>query len=298
MVTANDLIKQYQQAQDQANTANQQRYTQLLDMIGNLGTQVGSTYGEAMKNASTIGQTAKTQTQQNYLKNLGTADQNLISRGLGNTTIRSSVRRGIASDKNLAMQGINEQVAAQLAQILQNRAGAELGIGQLKANAIQSRNDIGPNLSTYASLIQQLAAAPSGQKTTTSVGRGLPAGSGFSSQVAAQAAAGSAPTAGGGSTYTNPAGGSSPTNMGGNIYTNPGLPNNLPQASSTTPPEAAGMFGTNSEATSGGNSVQIVASSVHAGVPIGTTKTVTIPAGMTGVQAMEAGRIPYGWKIA
>jgi hypothetical protein len=116
-----DIVKQLQAAQDKANKANESRYQDILGLYGNLG-QAG---------LARIGQ------QETQAQAKGTQD--LISRGLGNTTITSAISRGIASDAELARQQLQESVAMQ------------------KAGVMERRTDQGPDLGLYASLLQQAA---------------------------------------------------------------------------------------------------------------------------------------------
>lgn len=136
-----DIIKRFEAAQQSANKANEDRYQQILSSLSGMG---GSARRRVDQQATQAG---------------GAADQDLISRGLGNTTVRSSVQRGIASDKELANQTIDEQVAG------------------MKAGVMERRNDEGPDLSMYANLIQAASAAGDPNKRTQAfIGRGVPAG--------------------------------------------------------------------------------------------------------------------------
>lgn len=119
-----DIIKQLQDAQNVANKANETRYQDILGMYGNLG-QAGMTR---------IGQ----QEQQAQAKN----EQNLTSRGLGNTTVTSATNRGIANDAEQQRQQLQESVA------------------EKKAGVMERRTDQGPDMSMYANLIGQAASAP------------------------------------------------------------------------------------------------------------------------------------------
>jgi hypothetical protein len=116
------ILNQLQAAQTSANTANEQRYQDILGLYGGMGTA-----GEAR-----IGQ-AETQAQ-------AKSTQDLTARGLGNTTITGAMSRGIANDAENSRQALSEQVA--------------MG----KAGVMERRTDQGPDMSMYAGLIQKATA--------------------------------------------------------------------------------------------------------------------------------------------
>ena len=156
------LTSQFQEAQQQANEANRERYQNLLDTIAGLQERVlgeGGTYAEAMELMQGTGASARRRVARQRTKQYGRAEQDLISRGLGNTTVRESVRRGIGRQAEQQMQQIDEQVAQRLAGLLRERASMETQIGRLRTQAIQSRQDQGPNTGQYLQLLQQLASA-------------------------------------------------------------------------------------------------------------------------------------------
>jgi hypothetical protein len=113
-----NLLKQLSAAGNQANTANQTRYKDVLGMFQNLG------------------QSEAQQIQQQGQQAQAQGVQDLTSRGLGNTTITSSVNRGIASDTQNAMTNLQGKLAGQ------------------EASAMEGMNQQAPNLSQYGSLLQ------------------------------------------------------------------------------------------------------------------------------------------------
>lgn len=139
-----DIISNMQQQQSDANQANLQRYRQLLKTIRR--TRKG-----ALRDVEGAGQAATQRLERESTARMGQAEQDLISRGLGNTTIRSAVQRGIQSDTDLAQQSIFEGVG-------QQKAGLRMETGGRLAAAIEGRNDIGPDLSMMAGLLQAASA--------------------------------------------------------------------------------------------------------------------------------------------
>lgn len=168
------LIDQFVAQQKKANEANETRYQQLLTTIDALGEQVGAqgTYGEAMNLIDQIGASARTEIQDQAARAQASGAQDLVSRGLGNTTIRSAMQRGIMADTQRALGAQAEREAGQKAGLLTQRAGAELDVGRLKAGAIEGKYDTAPDLGMMASLLQAAAAAdeatPDGRRTVTS----------------------------------------------------------------------------------------------------------------------------------
>ncbi len=128
-----DLLKQLQQSQAKANKANEQRYQQILGTFTNLG-QAGT-------------QRIAQQEQQNVAQ----GQQDLTSRGLGNTTLQMAVSRGAASDAELARQQLQESIALQ------------------KAGVMERRTDQGPDLSMFANLIAQAQQAQTPKLRLTSI---------------------------------------------------------------------------------------------------------------------------------
>lgn len=159
-ININEILKSLQNAQAKANEANLQRYEALMTHMEGLTQQIGEqgTFGKAMSLMDQVGGAARTRIAEQAQKATAAAEQDLISRGLGSTTVRQAERRGIATTAERATQEAEERTAAQKAGMLTQRAGAEMQIGALKAGAISQRQDIGPDLGMFSSLIQAAAA--------------------------------------------------------------------------------------------------------------------------------------------
>lgn len=175
------IIKQFQRQQNEANAANEQRFA---DIVG-ARTGPGQFSGGLLASA---GATALADAERRATRELASADQNLTSRGLGNTTIRSAVRRGILEDQSRAEERVREQVA--------------LG----RAGVIERRTDVGPDIGQISSLVEAAAAAP-GRISATIGGtpRSGGTGSGIGGGVGGGLSAGGGGTgAAGVQTFTNP----------------------------------------------------------------------------------------------
>ena len=122
--SSSNILKQLQEAQAAANRKNERRYQDILGMYKNLG-EAGMTR---------IGQQEQQQ--------LAQGEQDLTSRGLGNTTIRGSMARGISSEAELNRQQLQESVAMQ------------------KGGVMERKTEAGPDLGMYTNLISQAQQAP------------------------------------------------------------------------------------------------------------------------------------------
>ena len=109
---------------NKANKANEARYQEILGLYENLGTA----------GMERIGQQEGRMT--------AASEQDLTNRGLGNTTIRGSMARGIADDAELQRQGLRESVAMQ------------------KAGVMERKTDAAPDLSMYMNLLSQSMSRP------------------------------------------------------------------------------------------------------------------------------------------
>jgi hypothetical protein len=154
----NAVLKQLQQSQDQANQGNVQRYNDLLSSLNNLSSGVagqGGLYSQAMDQYNTLGQTDATRIAQGVQQQQAQAEQDLVSRGLGNTTIGENVAQQINLQGEQSLQAANEAIAKEKAGLLQNQAGAQTQIAGMNQQAIESLNQQAPNMQLYSEMIKQ-----------------------------------------------------------------------------------------------------------------------------------------------
>ncbi|GAH45607.1 unnamed protein product [marine sediment metagenome] len=132
------LLKQITTAQEKANTANLERYGELLVHLDGLAKQIGveGTYGQAMKQLETLGTAGRTQIAEQATKAQAATEQDLMTRGLASTTIRTAARGAISRDAERARQELEERVTTSKAGLLTQRAGAELQIGGMRAGVM------------------------------------------------------------------------------------------------------------------------------------------------------------------
>lgn len=161
-----NIQKQLQAQQDAANRANEQRYQQLLS--GNatakqelLNTLSGN-YNDQLAGA-TAGldeQLTREGKRLNYER--GSVDQNAMSRGLQNTTIKDSLNRGVVDASALRERELQDAATQRKLALQQAYSDKQLGIiGQLygdRSNIIQGRTDQGPDMAQWMNLLSQAGA--------------------------------------------------------------------------------------------------------------------------------------------
>jgi len=201
------LLKQITAAQEKANKANIERYGELLVHLDGLAKQIGveGTYGTAMKQLETLGTAGRTRIAEQATKAQAATEQDLMTRGLASTTIRTAARGAISRDAERARQELEERVSTSKAGLLTQRAGAELQIGGMRAGVMERRADVGPDMALYASLIKAATAADT---TATKRTARIIGGSMFPPWLGA---AGGAPSAGGLGGLSMGAAGGAPT---------------------------------------------------------------------------------------
>jgi hypothetical protein len=189
------VIGSVTQAQNQANQANNLRYGQQLGVLNagangaNLNAQGAITaatqgynaatanLGSSLSNNNAIWANDKARLDRDAQAASAAAQQSAISRGLGNTTIVDSLNTGVQrtkqegyanaeSNKASLDNGVYQNLANLNAAKGSNLANLYNSAGQTYAqgagaigNAIAGRNDVGPSLADYASLIQGASAA-------------------------------------------------------------------------------------------------------------------------------------------
>lgn len=117
------LAGQYGQGYNNALAQNAAMYENVLkgyqQTIGNqvtaqdaIGKGYTDLYNQVLGGISGIEASQKQQIADTYAMDTGRATQSLIDRGLGNTTVSDSVRRGLRADEQKAQTGLANQIAA------------------------------------------------------------------------------------------------------------------------------------------------------------------------------------------
>lgn len=215
-----DLANSYQTQTDAANAANMSRYDQglnaLLDRMNRAGMAINNLTSEGYADIGRGYERARAQ-----------ADQDLINRGLANTTVRSGVMRGLTTDEIAAGNRYwDDQARQNLNEDWRQTAAITDWIG--------GRNDVAPSTGDLANLAQGVGAAgPATGTSSTPSATTTPATSGTTTTNQIPAGGFAAPGT------TPPAASTSPatSNMGGAVTRSVAPP---PAAASTAGADLTG----------------------------------------------------------
>lgn len=139
------LAGSYQQAMDAANQANEARYGDILR-----GYQ--SRYDRVMGLLDGMGQQEGRDINEQYDQSFARGQQDLIGRGLGNSTVMSTMRMGNDRERASSLGRLNERVR-------QQAMSTDTGLSGDLLSFMERRNDVGPNLEMLARLYQQQGAS-------------------------------------------------------------------------------------------------------------------------------------------
>lgn len=159
--------------QNQTNTINA-GYNQTAQNQYNAQQGVNSGYNNLSRDVlggiAGIGSDQLALLNRNYARQAGSADQNLISSGLGNSTVRSNVQRGIGLDQNLAQNNLANSIAQTKAGYQSNIGLAGLGyqgqsirdntaLSQDQFHWLNSITSLPPDAAQYSQIAQQAGSA-------------------------------------------------------------------------------------------------------------------------------------------
>lgn len=157
-----NLAGSYQGAIDSANAANENRFASGLELLLKRAEQAGQAIqGLNYEGMNDIGRM--------FGQQRARADQDLINRGLANTTVREGVMRGYATDEQAARNRYADE------QVRQNIDENYRQQGDL-ANWIGARNDVGPDMGQLANLASGVGAAGPQASNTQSSGASTTSG--------------------------------------------------------------------------------------------------------------------------
>lgn len=147
-VATGGLAGAFQAASDQAFAANQARYDELRQLYQDR-------FDRNTGRIQDIGTQARADVNQGFQVQASQARQNLTDRGLGGTTIGSSVQAGIERERQGALNRVDEQTA-RLQTAVDMQASGDL------AGMIERVDDIGPDMGQFMSLAEQYGYATGG----------------------------------------------------------------------------------------------------------------------------------------
>lgn len=195
------LAMQYGLSYNNALSANQQNYNNILGGYQTVLDNVGKTLGQ--DGGWGVAAPAAQEIADLYAKQSGGAMQNSISRGIGNTTAAAAMQRGAAYDADKAYAVLGAQLADKYAQY-------QAGIGQNQLNFMNNVQIPYPDGAEYSSLYQQYGNAQqtaaqmaqqmalSQQQMRMAAGRGQSSGGGGGTSIAARPRGGTYGSGGGG----------------------------------------------------------------------------------------------------
>lgn len=151
--TGNDRVDQianwYQQAYDDAKAANLERYGEAKGMRTDLRERaLADLNGSGAQEAKDI--------RQRYKNVDAQGEQDLIARGLGNSTRRGVMKRGVAREETNDMGRLNERLR-------QQRIGLDTGLTDEVADLIERRDDTYPDIGQLLDLMRGFGQSGFGQ---------------------------------------------------------------------------------------------------------------------------------------
>lgn len=163
------LMSQFQQAQQRANAANIGRYNEAKglysgamaegnDLVQRLNTNYGNLYKRTQERATNMGKAEKQQIADRYTTLGAQQQQDMISRGLDNTTVRQATERGLERNAGREYGELNEKLRRERQELdiglSKDRMGmierfnqSNYGRRQDLAGLIERRNDTAPDMS-------------------------------------------------------------------------------------------------------------------------------------------------------
>jgi len=176
--SAGQVANAYQQAYNSALAMNQANYNNILagyqqavaaQTTAQQAIQAGYSdlYNQVLTKVDTIGEGARMTIDRNFAQNLARTSQQLIDRGLGNTTVQSSVNQGFEGERAFQQTQLADQMATRSAEYMSRLGLSALGNRQQHLsdstglalrqldwmNSVQARY---PDPGMYAALAQGL----------------------------------------------------------------------------------------------------------------------------------------------
>jgi len=140
-----DLYEQFQGAHDKANQANEDRYAQL---IGGLEERRERGLGYLDQ----VGGQMRKDTIHQYRNLASDVGQNMVSSGLSGGSAAQVMQMGVGREKGEALNRLSEGLAMQ-------RFNADMGLDMDRLQAIERREDVGPDYGMLAQLAQQIGSS-------------------------------------------------------------------------------------------------------------------------------------------
>lgn len=137
------MVNQYGQGAQNAIGGLRNAFSDWASQSANVGRGYDNLNSDLQNRIAQLGQTQTTDINANAQQQLARQNQNLVSRGLGNTTITSSVARGVDYDRQRELQAMKEGLLNQANTADLSTRLPELSFGQQQANfgaGLQNQN--------------------------------------------------------------------------------------------------------------------------------------------------------------
>lgn len=142
-------INQFMQGQQQASQA---RYADIQKQLADTQARVRQQFENAQLNLGKVGKSGRRRIAQKTERGLASSEQDLISRGLGNTTLRGSARRDVLQRGEYAEQDLEGGLAQMFSNLSMQGAGLEMNLGQMGLQGMQGQ----PGMNQYLQMLQML----------------------------------------------------------------------------------------------------------------------------------------------
>jgi hypothetical protein len=139
------LLEEYERSYREGRAANENRYNDLINFLN-------QRYTRGLANLEGAGEQGLADIDRDYERMAAGADQDLISRGLRNSTVRQSVQRGHQDDRQANRRRLLEDIRKERLQTDAMLSGDVL-------SAMERRTDEYPNLSEMMAAVVQLGQA-------------------------------------------------------------------------------------------------------------------------------------------
>jgi len=142
-----------------ANTAGEAQYQNLLNAMKLGSKQTMGYYKQAGQQIANFGASQKDEIEQTRLNQRAEVNQDMIGRGLGNTTILPTMLGGADTRATKANIALGDTIAGMKSGLLERTGGMKFDLTKLKGDSILSRQNVGPDMGMYLNLIQMLGAS-------------------------------------------------------------------------------------------------------------------------------------------
>lgn len=156
------LIQTLSQGTADANKAGMAQYTNLLNAVKGGSSAAMGMYKQAGQQIDNFGASQKQDIEQTRLNERGQDTQDLIGKGLGNTTILNNMLGGADTRATRANTNLGGTIAGMKSGLLTQQAGAKIDLTRLMGDSILSKQNTAPDMGMILSLLQSLGGTGGG----------------------------------------------------------------------------------------------------------------------------------------